>query len=80
VVALDEKLEQIAQQDEKDRQDQCQVDVPEDEEQDPIGDQLGGQIAAALSQVVHERQRRQKHCQTPDDPTGVFAVAAEQVA
>ncbi len=59
-------------QDEHHRQDEDDIDVPEREKQDAVGDQLRGQVLPPLGGVVEQRERQQQDGQAADDPAGVL--------
>ena len=80
VVTLHRQLEEVACQDEQNGQDEGEIDVPEDEEEDPVGDQLRGQVLPPLGQVVEQRERQQQDGQAADDPAGVLSVGSNSLA
>src|SRR6185436_10647714 len=80
VAALDEQLEDVAQEDEEDGQDQDDVDVPEDEQEDPVGDQDRRQVAPALQEVEEAGEDEQETGQAGEDQPVVLAVALELLA
>ena len=76
VTALDEQLEEVAQKDEEDGEDEDDVDVPEDEEEHPVGDQEARQVAVALDEVEAGGEEEQEEAEAADDQPRVLAVAA----
>ncbi len=80
VAALDQQLEQVAQQHEEDDEDQDDVGVPEDEQQDPVGDQEGRQVALAQEEIEEGGEQQQRGRQAADDEPLVLAVTTEDLA
>ena len=80
VAALDQQLDEVAQQDEEDGQDEDDVDVPEDEQQDLVGDQGARQVAPPLGHVEQGREQQQEGAQAAEDEAVVLAVVDDLLA